>query len=374
MRPGIRESCSQDSSDKKALAYSITMAVAAAVASQHGAAGHSQPYKEHHATPLRLCDDHQSAGTDSCNNVDSDAMDIDIATLDPLLAQAESIQHAAISNTNFSPLAHLREPIPSFPTTLPPVSKPPASRLLALPTELHLHIAKFLPWPAQYALKRTNHHFNSLPDLPAPIDFFHQRHRGKAFQQSLLISLCAAGLVRRGYEPCYACRRFRWKTRFEIAQYQRSFLWRDGGSNNPVVIVRDGLGEGHGEVGDVFDNGKFCIDCGVRAGKYAVGERIEVVQEWSDYHSDRQRVLVEEPKPKSWKPARKRRIVKKKVRKTIMGITAEVEIDVELPEEEVSEPKRADSPMEQIDGMADTEFGFSTASEVAQRRLFAFYL
>lgn len=294
-----------------------------------------------------------------------------MATLDPLLAQAESIQHAAISSTDFSPFAHLRSPIPSQPTTLPRPPPPlPSSRLLALPTELHLAIAACLPWPAQYALKRTNTHFHSLRELPAPIDFFHQRHRGKAFQQSLLIALCAAGVVRRGFEPCYACRRFRWKTCFEIGQYQRSFLWRDGGCAQ--LEREEGLGSD--ELGDVFDNGKFCIDCGVRAGKYAVGEGIEVVQEWSDYHSDRQRVLVETPKPASWRPAKKRRVGKKKIWKTIMGVSAEVEIDVELPDDEMMESKRADSPMEYMDGVAETEFGFSTATELAQRRLYSFYL
>lgn len=225
------------------------------------------------------------------------------APFDPLLAQAEELEHALI-RARFHPslgstdaFAHLRRPIERIPSTAPVIQEPPStSALLALPTEIHIELAKWLPWNSQWSLKRTCHHFHSVPELAAPISFFNLRHRGKTYQQNLLMALCSAGIVRRGYEPCYACRRFRWKTNFEIAQYQRGFLWCDGGED-PLAYGAPIWGSG--KDGSVYENGKFCIECGVKASKYEVGETLEVVQEWSDYHSDRQSIVVNAPSPPS---------------------------------------------------------------------------
>lgn len=293
--------------------------------------------------------------------------------IDPLLEQA-NVRLIVEDEKDTDPFAYLKRPIESVPTTKPiPRSAAPDSPFVALPTEIHLLILRHLPWPAQYALKLTSRCFHSIPELPAPVDFFHHRHRGKSFQQSLLISLCAAGIVRRGYEPCYVCRRFRWKTCFEIGQYQRSFLWCDGASAIPGMTeigaeaVEMGGGWGYMDAldareGDVFENGKYCIECGVKGGKYKVGERIEVVQEWSDYHSDRQSVVVEAARLGE---QQKMRTVKKVL--AFCGVKREIEVEEPIP---LSPTPAKKDMVEGID--ANTEFGFSTASELAQRRLFAF--
>ncbi|KAF2095966.1 hypothetical protein NA57DRAFT_59029 [Rhizodiscina lignyota] len=178
--------------EKNILRYSLSMAAAAAVAAQtksvqqrmHSASDAHQPYpRESDVTSIK-------------------------PPIDPLLEQA-NVQLIIDDDKPVDPFAHLRRPIESVPTTLPtpapPKSTAHASPFLALPTEIHLLILRHLPWPAQYALKLTNRYFHSIPELPAPIDFFHHRYRGKSFQQSLLISLCAAGIVKRGFEPCYVC-------------------------------------------------------------------------------------------------------------------------------------------------------------------------
>lgn len=170
-----------------------------------------------------------------------------------------------------------------------------SSPFLALPTEIHVALAQFLPFREQWALKRTNRYFHSINELAAPVSFFRQRRRGRAYQQDLLAALSSAAIVRRGYEPCHACERFRWKGEFEVAQFQRGFLWcvapasATTGGAEALPAVWNVAG---GEAGEVLENGKFCMDCGIAAEKYRAGETVEVVHDWSDSHDDRKSVVV----------------------------------------------------------------------------------
>ncbi|KAF1986532.1 hypothetical protein K402DRAFT_404261 [Aulographum hederae CBS 113979] len=156
----------------------------------------------------------------------------------------------------------------------------PVSAFMSLPPEIHLLIIPHLPYKAQWALKRSCHYFHSFRELLAPRTFFQLRQRGADFQKDLYQRLIDAQMIRWGYEPCYACCRFRPKEWFEVGQWERSMWW----AKEEVAQCESNDNEWDAEEGDEETRkGKYCVECGAKRGRYKRGDMIEILQPWAEY-------------------------------------------------------------------------------------------